>query len=703
MNIYKSGSISKEASEPFEYATGLLRGRDVRLRRTTNGYTFKCICAGHKDKNPSSAIYRADDGGVKFVCYAGCSTDDFCSALGIEKRQLRPLKQRGSREWEVVDCYDYKDDTGIPRLRHVRHRNKIFQWWAFLDDGSFRCALAAGWYELWDDGNLHPVKIKDGDDRIACTDRAKKPHAGATWLDAVTERYLFNRECLADLKPGDFALYLEGEKDVRNARQKGFPAVTAGGSSDWRAEHAPHFENLVLIIIPDNDEPGEKLLNKVARDSKEAAESVMVLRLDGLPPGGDLSDWFAVGGTADELRRKIETEAFEWEPETIRSEATDRATREASEAIERACIEAAPEDYDPLICPDAGVDKSLRDHLRRAGRLLNMMVLILGALGFKKSHNRILSAWLAYVQGLSTSPLAYFSVSTLKLYSKYAHKRERSQKEVKEDSQAKVVYRDIKELRDEQAAMGVTLVDYIKGKGSYSPEGEFRPAFPAKYRLRILRYALIAIRLSDSIREQNQKRWESDEIAARIVAERIPRHARSAAMNSDIGTAKARSSKPDVTEEGLMRDARALFDSIVDRAVRKGSDPETLGEEIDRVTRKFNAIASKALSRGMSEIIGDRATTEPDSDGHSMDKNVHYVRSRQNEGETGAEESGDVHILKKDFNIDNQSITTPSPYASEDFMVQDVAEGWQPSPAQPTLTPLPGLNDVLDMMDDFEL
>ncbi|WP_315737956.1 AAA family ATPase [Bradyrhizobium sp. SZCCHNR1093] len=105
----------------------------------------------------------------------------------------------------------------------------------------------------------------------------------------------------------DATLIVEGEKDVDGLYERGFVATTnPGGAGKWHPDLSRHFKGRDVVIIPDNDEPGEKHAAQVAAALRGIARSVRILRLPGLPAKGDVSDWFATGGTADELAKLID-------------------------------------------------------------------------------------------------------------------------------------------------------------------------------------------------------------------------------------------------------------------------------------------------------------------------------------------------------------------------------------------------------------
>lgn len=51
---------------------------------------WKACCPAHDDKNPSLAISETSDGVVLLKCWAGCTTKEIVSAIGLELRDLFP-------------------------------------------------------------------------------------------------------------------------------------------------------------------------------------------------------------------------------------------------------------------------------------------------------------------------------------------------------------------------------------------------------------------------------------------------------------------------------------------------------------------------------------------------------------------------------------------------------------------------------------
>ena len=134
--------------------------------------------------------------------------------------------------------------------------------------------------------------------------RQRRPDGNGGWsykLDDVKRVPYRLPELLA--APSDAHVFVaEGEKDVDRLRHFGLRATcNAGGAGKWLAEFAVYLEGRQVVILPDHDEAGERHGLDVAAKIIGSAQSVRVLRLPGLPPKGDVSDWLDAGGTPEAL------------------------------------------------------------------------------------------------------------------------------------------------------------------------------------------------------------------------------------------------------------------------------------------------------------------------------------------------------------------------------------------------------------------
>ncbi|MFN8547762.1 MAG: hypothetical protein U0527_07255 [Candidatus Eisenbacteria bacterium] len=129
---------------------------------------------------------------------------------------------------------------------------------------------------------------------------------------------------LGDLlaEPEAWVYLVEGEKDADNLHRLGLVATTNPmGAGKWRNDYNESLRGRHVVILPDNDEPGETHARDVARRLSGIAASVRVVELPGLPPKGDVSDWLAAGGNRQALEA-LAASTPEWSSEP-RDEATE--------------------------------------------------------------------------------------------------------------------------------------------------------------------------------------------------------------------------------------------------------------------------------------------------------------------------------------------------------------------------------------------
>lgn len=58
---------------------------------------WKACCPAHDDKHPTLAISETSQGVVLLKCWAGCSTKEIVSAIGLELRDLFPGEKQPRR------------------------------------------------------------------------------------------------------------------------------------------------------------------------------------------------------------------------------------------------------------------------------------------------------------------------------------------------------------------------------------------------------------------------------------------------------------------------------------------------------------------------------------------------------------------------------------------------------------------------------
>jgi 5S rRNA maturation endonuclease (ribonuclease M5) len=271
------------AIDPFRQRKGF---------RQTGKNQYEACCPGHEDKRASLSISIGDDGRVLLNCKAGCKTADIVAALGLSMRDLFPQSSatgNGGSSKRIAATYDYLAADG----------NLVFQVVRF-DPKDFR--------QRRPDGN-----------------------GGHVWNIKGVQSVPYN---LPDVLKAEYVSIVEGEKDVENLRKIGLTATcNAGGAGKWTDEHSQYFNTQQHVtIIPDNDEPGRKHAEQVAKSLFGKVASIKILRLEGLPEKGDVSDWLQGRDpeqAAEELSRLSEA-APEWKPEEIDAEPDINGEKEIS-------------------------------------------------------------------------------------------------------------------------------------------------------------------------------------------------------------------------------------------------------------------------------------------------------------------------------------------------------------------------------------
>lgn len=240
-------------------------------RRDANPSTWgsaRCQLPSHggEDKKPSFRFNLAT-GGAKCL---GCQFEGLileyaeqCSlpTEGLPRfgkdapQEEKPKKKRGSLGKEI-DWYTYHTADGKPTYRVVRYEPKDFrlQYW---DDEK----------QVWKMGRNGLPLLPMGLHRLK-----------------------------EEISPDVPVLWVEGEKDVRNAMSYlGLLATTTphGASNFHHVDRSSLevFRGQWVVLVPDNDTQGRDYMAEVGKALKPLCSLLMVMELPGLAPKEDLSDW----------------------------------------------------------------------------------------------------------------------------------------------------------------------------------------------------------------------------------------------------------------------------------------------------------------------------------------------------------------------------------------------------------------------------
>lgn len=236
------------------------------------GYWAFCPCHPDGAKHNRRSLHITEkDNKVLIHCFAGCSYESIAAALGIKSAP----EKHGKDTKKIIAVYKYIDEDGNLLFEVVRYEPKGFR-----------------------------QRRPDGRD-------------GYIWNLKNTRRVLYRLpEVVEATKNKQTIFIVEGEKDADNLARLGLTATTApGGAGKWLNSYSATLVYANVVILPDNDIPGQKHAEKIARElTVEAQAKVKIVNLPGLPEKGDVSDWLAAGHTKEELLELVEKTEY-WSPE----------------------------------------------------------------------------------------------------------------------------------------------------------------------------------------------------------------------------------------------------------------------------------------------------------------------------------------------------------------------------------------------------
>ena len=214
-------------------------------------------CPAHEDRTASLSIGEWDDGRVLLTCHAGCSLEAILAAAHLEARDLFPQNGNGRSARQIVATYNY--------------------------------------------GTFEVIRFDPKDFR----QRRPDGSGGYIWSVKGIAPTVYHRD---DLKGHKTVFVSEGERDVDRLWDLSLPATcNAGGAGKWKTAHTQQLAQAGVknvIVIPDDDMPGHKHGDQVARSCVAAGLQVKVIAL---PDAKDVSDYLDAGGTKETLNALIST------------------------------------------------------------------------------------------------------------------------------------------------------------------------------------------------------------------------------------------------------------------------------------------------------------------------------------------------------------------------------------------------------------
>lgn len=244
-------------------------GVEVILNRlqgvVQTGKGWSAHCPAHDDQKRSLGVYVVDDGRIILKCYAGCTTRDVMSALGLKWSDVHGEYKRPDEGKTIAATYQYTDENGKLLYEVVRFEPKSF---------AFRRPSATGDW-IWRLGDVR--------------------------------RVIFNLPVVLATPPDEPIWFVEGEKDATNLIKAGFIAtcICGGSSSKWVNEYTEQIASVPdrrVNIICDADSVGREFAWKVAANLCGHVNTVTVIDLfPSYNDGRDVSDFLESGGRPIDL------------------------------------------------------------------------------------------------------------------------------------------------------------------------------------------------------------------------------------------------------------------------------------------------------------------------------------------------------------------------------------------------------------------
>ena len=311
-------------SAATERVLAALSERGIKIRRSGNGWSARC--PAHEDRNPSLSIATGDDGRCLVNCHAGCETTAILAALGLEMKDLMPERQKPSRHTRATSpatattatASDFATaDEAVAALE--RKLGPCSRRWVYTDTTGAPVAETIRWDPAGARKQIRPISRR-----------------GDRWvIEAMPEpQPLLHLPDIISLPDDAWVYVCEGEKAADAARAIGVVATTSAGGAEaaGKTDWSP-MKSKVVVILPDNDDAGERYAEEVARLSRRAgAEEVRIVRLvdrwPDLPEHGDIADVLDLeGGDAEAVHEALDILAVATPPEQFEDHPSVRRFR----------------------------------------------------------------------------------------------------------------------------------------------------------------------------------------------------------------------------------------------------------------------------------------------------------------------------------------------------------------------------------------
>lgn len=247
---------------------------------------WKASCPAHDDRVESLSVTTGTDGRVLLKCHAGCDIEAICGAVGLRKGDLFPPRQ-----------------SSVQSGPDPKQRPRLAKSWAYVDENGTKLFEACRLEWPLAAGETKPKKKF-----------SQRHMVNNEWVWKIegVRRVLYRLpDVIEAVAMGRLVCIVEGEKCADALVEAGYCATTNPmGAGKWDDSYAEHLKGAAVAIFPDNDETGKRHAEEVAKSLHAAGCLVKVVKLPGLPPKGDVVDWFDAGGDMADLQPLIDRAEF---------------------------------------------------------------------------------------------------------------------------------------------------------------------------------------------------------------------------------------------------------------------------------------------------------------------------------------------------------------------------------------------------------
>jgi hypothetical protein len=235
--------------------------------------------------------------------------------------------------------HSFAGDDSIVCKDYVRQRLGLEPFEAKAPNGGNRTWTIVGEHVYRDEHNQPYLRVR------RCFDGHRKQYPQAHWVDGAWvngapdgPKLPYRLPELMAAPPGAQILVVKGEKCADAAARLGFVATCnsegadSGKGAKWTPDLNKWFAGRNVVLLPDNDTPGRRHVEHVAKQLHGVAASVRILELaehwphgDPMPKGGDVADWLAEHDRAGSRLAQLVKEAPSWQPASAGSTTTGSA------------------------------------------------------------------------------------------------------------------------------------------------------------------------------------------------------------------------------------------------------------------------------------------------------------------------------------------------------------------------------------------